>query len=279
MFSSKMFLPDNRLKDWIKVYWFFEGLGSGAKSCTRHILPDGCATIVLVLKGEIDLTIYENGKLSRGIYVIPPVVKAHHDTISDDISFIDVQLNPGIFYKLFGQSIDELENRVHTFDEISIPFEKSILDEIDAIKEDKMMVYMKLNNFFSKIFDKMDFYPDDIILNISELYKFGNLEKFFSEQRLSVRQVERKVKRFTGLSPKSISRVSRFYNILEYMKFREFNLEFTDLALEHNFSDQSHFIREFKNFSNISPGKFIKSSKEFPQYIGLCQMVKIINNI
>lgn len=278
MFNSKMFLPDYRLSNWIKVYWFLEGKGVGNNSYTRQILPDGCATIVFVLQGTMNLSIYKNGILKRGIYIVPPVVKPHYDLISDDIKLIDIQLNPSVFYKLFKIPIDDLENKIYTFNDISIDFDSSILEKISNSGNNNFLICSLINEYLINLFDKLNFKEDDILLNINELYKFGDLNKFFKNQNLSIRQLERKVKTYTGLTPKNLSKIGRFYSILEYMKFREFSIEFTQLAFEHKFSDQSHFIREFKSFSNETPLKFIKNSKDYPQYNGLCNIRKIIDN-
>lgn len=277
MFSSKMYIPNEKLKDWIKVFWFLEGNGDGKSSYLRNILPDGCATITFVLQGNMDLTIYDNGIIKRGIYIIPPVINAHYDSISDDIFLIDIQLNPSIFYKLFNLPINQLDNRIYTFDELSLNFDKSILDRIDEVKNNKNAIYLLLNEFFINLFDKLKFYSDELVSSVNQLYKNGNLDEFFNSQTLSIRQVERKVKNYTGLTPQNISRLGRFYSVLEYMKFRQFNMEYCELALEHKFSDQSHFIREFKYFTKITPKNFIKDMNDFPQFKGLCNITKIIN--
>jgi AraC-like DNA-binding protein len=275
MFTSKMFLPHYRLNNWIKVYWFLEGKGIGINSYSRQILPDGCATIVFVLQGTMNLSIYKNGLLKRGIYIVPPVIKPHYDLISDDIKLIDIQLNPSVFYKLFNIPINELKNEVYTFDDISFDFDDSILEKVSDAKNNDFLIYSLLNEYLINLFDKLHFKEDDIVLNINELYKFGDLDKFFKDQNLSIRQLERKVKTYTGLTPKNLSKIGRFYSILEYMKFRQFNIQFSQLAFEHKFSDQSHFIKEFKSFCNETPSKFIKHSNDYPQYKGLCNLTDI----
>ncbi len=277
MFTSKMYIPNDKLKEWIKVFWFLEGKGNGEFSHPRNLLPDGCATILFVLNGNMNLSIYKNGLISRGIYIIPPVISGHSDLISDDIYSIDVQLNPSIFYKLFNIPINELKDTIYTFDDLSLNFDRNILEKICDVKENKNLVYTLLNDFFINLFHKKNFYSEEIITNINQLYKNGDLNSFFDSQNLSMRQVERKVKKFTGLTPQNISRMGRFYSILDYIKFREFNMEFCELALEHKFSDQSHFIREFKSFTNETPNKFLKNRDNFPQYKGLCNITKIIN--
>ena len=277
MFSSKMYIPNEKLKDWIKVFWFLEGNSNQGLTYTRNILPDGCATITFVIQGNMDLTIYKNGKIKRGIYIIPPVVNAHYDLISDDIFLIDIQLNPSIFYKLFNLPVNQLENRIYTFDQLSLNFDKSILEKIYEVKNNKNIIYSLLNDFFINLFDKSNFCSEQIIININQLYKNGNLDEFFNSQNLSTRQIERKVKNFTGLTPQNISRLGRFYSVLEYMKFRQFNIEYSELALEYKFSDQSHFIKEFKHFTKTTPKSFIKEINDFPQFKGLCNITKITN--
>ena len=278
MFTSKMFLPHYKLNNWIKVYWFLEGKGIGMNSYSRQILPDGCATIVLILQGTMDLSIYKNGILKRGIHIVPPAIKPHYDLISDDIKLIDIQLNPSVFYKLFNIPINEFENEVYTFNDISLDFDDSILEKVSDAKNNDFLIYSILNEYLINLFDKLNFKEDDIVLNINELYKFGDLDKFFKDQNLSIRQLERKVKTYTGLTPKNLSKIGRFYSILDYMKFRQFSIQFSQLAFEHKFSDQSHFIKEFKSFCNETPSKFIKHSNDYPQYNGLCNISKIINN-
>jgi AraC-like DNA-binding protein len=272
-----MYIPNEKLKDWIKVFWFLEGHGDGKLSHTRNILPDGCATITFVLQGSMDLTIYNNSIIKRGIYVIPPVVNAHYDVISDDIFLIDIQLNPSIFYKLFNLPVNELKNKIYTIDELSIKFDDSILDKIYEVRNNKNAINSLLNEFFINLFNKQNFYSDEIVLNINHLYSNGNLDLFFQSQNLSIRQIERKVKNYTGLTPQNISRLGRFYSVLEYMKFRQFHIEFCELALEYKFSDQSHFIREFKNFTKSTPKNFITEMNNYPQFKGLCNITKIIN--
>jgi len=278
MFNSKMFLPNYKLDNWIKVYWFLEGKGVGNNSYYRQILPDGCATIVIVLDGVMNLNNYENGEIKRGIHIVPPVLKPHYDLISDDINLIDIQLNPSVFYKLFKIPVNELKNRIYSFDDISLDFDNSILEKLYKVKNNKAKINSLLNEYMIDLFNKLDFKEDEIILSINELYKSGDLNKFFDKQELSVRQLERKVKNYSGLTPKNLSKLGRFYSILEYMKYRQFNINFSQLSQEYEFSDQSHFIREFKSFSNETPSKFIKNTNNYPQFNGLCQLTEIIHH-
>ena len=53
------------------------------------------------------------------------------------------------------------------------------------------------------------------------------------------------------------------------MKVRQFDIKYIQLTNDYNFSDQSHFIKEFKSFSNDTPNKFLKNINNYPQIDGL----------
>ena len=64
-------------------------------------------------------------------------------------------------------------------------------------------------------------------------------------------------KKFVGLTPKQYQRVLRFNDVFTQMQNDQF-LSWSDLAHHCGYSDQSHFIREFKHFSGFNPESFLK---------------------
>lgn len=64
-------------------------------------------------------------------------------------------------------------------------------------------------------------------------------------------------RKFVGLTPKQYQRVLRFNDVFATMQGDQF-LSWADIAQLCGYSDQSHFIREFKNFSGFSPEGFLQ---------------------
>ena len=64
-------------------------------------------------------------------------------------------------------------------------------------------------------------------------------------------------KKFVGLTPKNYQRIQRFNEIFMQMQNDQF-LSWSDIALQCGYSDQSHFIREFKHFSGFNPESYLK---------------------
>ncbi|MDC8004154.1 helix-turn-helix domain-containing protein [Aureisphaera galaxeae] len=78
----------------------------------------------------------------------------------------------------------------------------------------------------------------------------GSISELSKYLGYSVRQVERKFQRYIGVSPKEFAKIVRFQNTL---KVTPHDMGLTQLALFNGYSDQSHFIRDFKKLSGIKP--------------------------
>lgn len=81
---------------------------------------------------------------------------------------------------------------------------------------------------------------------ISELAEYCNL---------SERQLQRQFQSAVGVSPKTLARTIRFEEIRNRLMFNP-DASLTDLAYEFGYTDQAHFIRDFKEFTGKTPGEF-----------------------
>lgn len=73
---------------------------------------------------------------------------------------------------------------------------------------------------------------------------------------LSKRQYERVFRETVGMNPKEYARVVQFQKALWMMQRGESN--YAGIAAECGYSDQSHFIRNFKELSGYTPEALIK---------------------
>ncbi len=68
----------------------------------------------------------------------------------------------------------------------------------------------------------------------------------------SPRQIERAFAAGVGLTPKELSRIARFQNVLR-LSGRDPGAGWADLAARCGYADQSHLVREFKALSGATP--------------------------
>ena len=83
-------------------------------------------------------------------------------------------------------------------------------------------------------------------LTVNELSKRNNINR---------RQLTRKFSSTIGLSPKQLSKTIRLQNTLKSFISKK-HKSLTDLAYENEYYDQAHFIKEFKEFTGLTPKEF-----------------------
>jgi AraC-like DNA-binding protein len=78
---------------------------------------------------------------------------------------------------------------------------------------------------------------------------------------LSERSFERRFGQYIGISPKVFSNICRFQSTLHQLRHNQY-ARLSDIAFDHGYADQSHFIRSFKAFAGYSPFQYRKESQQ-----------------
>jgi len=79
------------------------------------------------------------------------------------------------------------------------------------------------------------------------------IESFDGTQKHLISQF----RKYIGITPKQYQRVLRFNDVFVQLQGDQF-LSWSDIAYRCGYSDQSHFIREFKRFSGFIPESFLR---------------------
>jgi len=80
------------------------------------------------------------------------------------------------------------------------------------------------------------------------------------DHKISERSLERKYKIAIGVSPKKLQRIARFEKALQLLTQTRYS-QLTELAHLLAYTDQSHFIHDFRQFAGMTPSDFIKSKR------------------
>lgn len=84
----------------------------------------------------------------------------------------------------------------------------------------------------------------------------GSLDQVAAAAGVSTRQFQKVFKQYAGVSPKYFQRVARLENIVRRLLV-ERRQQYLDLALDHGFYDQAHFIKDFKRFAGDTPSRYL----------------------
>ncbi len=85
-----------------------------------------------------------------------------------------------------------------------------------------------------------------------------NLKQVCDQLNVSERLLQLSFKDYVGLTPTLFSKVVRFLNAVSLLQKEPHSL--TEKGLLLGYYDQSHFIRDFKRFSGLSPKQYFKES-------------------
>lgn len=82
------------------------------------------------------------------------------------------------------------------------------------------------------------------------------LIKAQKELFITERTFQRAFKENVGVSPDLFRRIAQFNTAFQQLNGRRF-VKLSDIAFENGFSDQSHFTRTFKEFTNLTPKQYL----------------------
>lgn len=135
--------------------------------------------------------------------------------------------------------------------------EKKILDAISSNDRIKIVEEFLSGEIYNT--QNIDFLMQktlDSIISFNEKY---SIEDILKRNNLSRKQLERRFSAKIGLRPKQFIKIIRIQTVLKGLLNQEYTT-LTDAAYKNKFYDQAHFIKDFKEFTGISPKDFYGDS-------------------
>jgi AraC-like DNA-binding protein len=234
--------PCKELGSFIHSYWELKG-DEPDRQWERNF-PDGCAGLVMNLGNNC---ITDDGSVSMKFgktYVVGTTTSFKDSFIEKDTHLLGVCFKPAAFanfYKYASQN--ELTN--HT-----VEFERSTSFDLDKIINDP---YNYLNRFYT---DRLNTENNQLHSLINEIHSTkGQLGIYELSKRhfTTVRQLERKFKKYIGLSPKEYANIIRFQNALSMIRNSDKNRSLLDIAFECGYFDHSHLTNDIKRHAGVLP--------------------------
>jgi len=203
---------------------------------------------VIIPNGKIDLLFCKTSDHELRITLMGLETKPKAMPKTDITSFFAISFNPLALEYILHQSIAEY---VDSGMELPNGFWEFSIDDLDnfelfcekANQKIKSLLPKKIDERKRKLFDLI--FETDGEISVKELSK-----KIIWNER----QINRYFKKHLGISLKYYCNILRFQASLHHIKNGH-------LFPQLNFTDQSHFIKEIKKLSGVSPKELFKKSK------------------
>lgn len=245
--------PPDDLKEYLNKIWIFDSPGNSDIGSNFRILPDFTVSLIFI-SGE--------KPNKRGIFISGPntvPVSIHHFNNQSTTGF---RFKPAIVHRLFNILPSVSINKITP---INAFISKAVLNKLKKnffsaeSNDDKIKVFSTFINKYSLIQDKNFKELLDAVEIIIRTKGKVKLEKIYSAIKISPRQFQRNFTAAAGLSPKEFCKIVRFHNVAE--KLVKNNFRHFDALVETGYYDQSHYYREFKEFTGMLPSAFESRQK------------------
>jgi AraC-like DNA-binding protein len=188
--------------------------------------------------------------------------------ISHDYLLLSVGFHPGALSKFLRLPLTEFVDERVDAEAILNPEIHNVQERMVNAASYENIVKIAEEYLWKRIQNiKTDFYPIDKVARIiSESSDSITIEKMASIACLSISQFERRFMQLTGITPKFFTRINRFCNAYQ-LKVENPNMDWLRVAVEAGYHDYQHLVKDFKQFSNVTPHSLLLAQAHSPERI------------
>ncbi|AFD06726.1 helix-turn-helix transcriptional regulator [Solitalea canadensis] len=250
----RQILPPDYLSNYVQYFWTLES----SVPTSFGTIADGCPGLIFQQSGGE--TFYQNEKHLPGFFLYGQATKFAEINSPEKFSTIGICFYPHALKSVFGLNAHELTDSCLDFNLFSKKQGDQLYERLlNSTSVDDQIEF--LSQYLRAQINLNTTDADEIIqYSLSQIVKSKGgipLKDLHDDLQLSERSFERKFKQSIGISPKLYARICRFKVSLNQLKNNDFQ-KLSDIAYENDYSDQSHFIRSFKEFAGFSPLQYPK---------------------
>ncbi|MFY0592469.1 DUF6597 domain-containing transcriptional factor [Roseivirga sp.] len=265
--------PSTPLSNSIESIFYFKGFQPDHS--IERVVPTGHLFIIFELDG-IKRNTFDNDSLEvKDTFESVWISGVHKNYLSisshKDSEMLVIQFKPQGALPFLHTSINQLNDKVVPAQEIL--GEQILKLRTEILNEDSPKGKFKAVDQWLMDKYKESLLPSENLLSIVQelaTNPFNKHKSIVSKYPLTQKNLIDQFKKHCGYTPKVFHRICRFNEILKQLGNKE-EISWSQIAYEYDYSDQSHFIREFKEFSGFSPEEFIKNDfhNEQPNFFPL----------
>jgi AraC-like DNA-binding protein len=257
------FRPHSYLQSFVKCYWTLE-VPAQKDPQRQLIIPDGCIEMIFILGDDIKR--YTSGDefiIQPREMVLGQITEPFFIEPTGYVNSFAIRFYPYGFANFVRTPVKKLANNETP---VALLFgeknSKALGQKIIQATDTQKRIEIVEDFLLSKLHDKAT--VDNIVKSTIDtiLLTKGSapINTIFKDDLSKRRQLERKFMKKVGISPKQLGRVIRLQTALKMLLNRQ-SENLTTIAYESEYYDQAHFIKDFKEFTGITPKEFLEDDK------------------
>lgn len=262
------FAPHEALRPFVRCYW---SLTSGSDTMTRPgapdpALPDGCPELI-INSADPFCVFTANGtpiRQSRAL-LVGQITGPLAVGPTGRVDLFAVRFTP------HGAALvcDDLSVITDGWIEVSDLPVSGLLDVADAIHAtaDTSSRCATFDHYLGNVLNARRG-PDEAVQTAVKAIEASHgviaLDELATTLGCTPRHLQRRFATQVGISPKMLARIRRFQRV--FVAWRDDPRSLSGVAAECGYFDQSHLIRDFRDFAGQAPAAFLANQPEFTQF-------------
>ncbi|MGX5816920.1 DUF6597 domain-containing transcriptional factor [Chitinophaga lutea] len=254
--------PPPALRDYVRYFWALESTATADGPQSFRTIADGSPGVIFqqTEKGVM----HQAGKALPGLILYGQYSSHAELTLSGHIASIGVYFYPHALRTIFGLPPADLTDTCMDLGQHAQGLGFPILEELQETLTAEQRV-ARISAFLLDLLRRNEREHNPVMKHaLQRILSSGgaiSLKALREELQCTERTFERHFKSYVGISPKLFVRIARVQASLQQLR-QGAGGKLSDLAYGHDFADQSHFIRSFREFTGYSPLQFRKQSPE-----------------
>jgi AraC-like DNA-binding protein len=227
------------------------------------MIPNGYVEIIIHLN-DLHCNLFGDAQWAQSpdYLILGLLTRPYEVRFSGTVSIFAIRFKPEGIYNIFGIPASEFKDG---FDDIGMILGHSFRSFCHRLREEKSTATMVglTENFLLNSLQRnnLDYNYLNLAAEIIRQKQEIKIEELSNRVAISQRQLEREFKKKLGVSPKHYLRIMRLNEVQRLLKERPFDL--TSIAYHCGYTDQAHFIRDFKKIIGENPTIFLKGNKQY----------------
>ncbi len=262
--NYQVYNPSQELQAFVKCFWSLEG-EAAAEPGRQRVLPDGCMEMIFHY-GDLYRQYFEDGSsiIQPRSFVFGQITRFIEIAPTGISGMISARFLPEGFAPFITIPVTRLQEKANPIDEVFGEKGKQLEDAVINASSNAERIRIIESFLISRLSEPQTI--DAITKNCVEVImrSQGQLDvtELAGGLNTSRRNIERKFISVIGMSPKQLARAVRLQATLKMLEQKKFT-SLTSLAYENGYYDQAHFIKDFKEFTGMSPKSFYARNLRF----------------
>lgn len=257
--------PDKSLSPFIEWYWMGSFNDRASGNLSWRVVPSGYVELIIHLTDlHCDLPGFQGWSQSPNYTIIGLQTKPYVVRFSNNVRVFGIRLKPEGIYNVFGVRASEF---MDVYEDMSLVMGRSFRDFCDQLtmKKNAKNMLQIANQYLIKTAKRNGNNPG-YVNNAAELIRKSGgvlkMEDLTDSVFIGLRQLEREFKERIGISPKKYLRISRLIQVHRLLEANK-ELNLTQVAYQLGYTDQAHFIRDYRSIIGEKPSGLVKEKDRF----------------